>query len=665
MAKFSLILLALCLAVVSCVRVQPETADFIGNPYLPLWEHVPDGEPRVFEDPDNPGHYRIYVTGSHDTRVESYCGQDDRQWSAPVEDLTAWRDEGPVFTYTQNGNMSTVYAPDLVEVTRRDDGSHKYYLYPHALMHTPMVCVGDRPDGPFTVLNVQDGQLAPGSIMGFDPGVLVEQIDDPADPDYAIGFRAYGAWGIQRASATELDQNTMYTPRYGSPDYPFWVPSMIMSYLANLPKGQAVAEEMKQLTQELGLQIVSMHVPDKNQIVPMLPYANTVGCHFVGLSSELLRDEADAHRWAKELNEYGKACKEAGCMMIYHNHTQEFLSCGDKRIIDILLDETDPELVGFELDAGWCAAAGFDPVEHVQRYSGRIKLVHVKESSEVIGVQPPIDFDKVEWVDGKPVFTPEIQAMLAHAREINCPACEGLVDWKKLKEAADANGCQAYIVERVGGHCNRKRRRAGTMSLRAGVNLRLVCRVAPKELLPYVETNDAIALRLHVLEHNVHGVVGRRYLAQTVSLLVGAIAVVVLDVGKLPTTGRRDLETLVSHELNAAALWHPQPVLEPELAASDGFGAVLDALDGVRRADHLDGEGVGLTLVLQANARRTQALGLEEQPIVATTDLCRLRPNDPGVARLDIRGLLDGELLAGHRKEIRALRVGQDNGALR
>ena len=40
--------LALCLAVVSCVRVQPETADFIGNPYLPLWEHVPDGEPRVF-----------------------------------------------------------------------------------------------------------------------------------------------------------------------------------------------------------------------------------------------------------------------------------------------------------------------------------------------------------------------------------------------------------------------------------------------------------------------------------------------------------------------------------------------------------------------------------------------------------------------------------------
>ena len=247
---------ALCVAVISCGGAdvpQEVTAGFIGNPYMPLWEHVPDGEPRVFEDPDHPGHYRVYVTGSHDTRVDSYCGQDDRQWSAPVEDLSAWRDEGPVFTYRENDRWSTIFAPDLVEVNRRDDGTRKYYLYPHALMHTPMVCVGDRPDGPFTVLNVQDGQLASGSTMGFDPGVLIESVDDPSDPDYAVGFRAYGAWGIQRASATELDQNTMFTPRYGTPDYPFWVPSMITSYLAKLPKGQPVAENMKQHVQWAGI----------------------------------------------------------------------------------------------------------------------------------------------------------------------------------------------------------------------------------------------------------------------------------------------------------------------------------------------------------------------------------------------------------------------------
>ena len=236
--KSRLIFAVALMAAVSCGQSAPETAEFIGNPYLPLWEHVPDGEPRVFEDPDNPGKYRVYVTGSHDTRVESYCGQDDRQWSAPVENLADWRDEGPVFTYCENGNWSTMYAPDLVEVTRRDDGTRKYYLYPHALMHTPMVCVGDRPDGPFTVLNVKDGQLLPGSTMGFDPGVLIEPVDDPDDPDYAIGFRAYGAWGIIRSSGTELDQNTMYSPRQGTPDWPFLAPSQTLLDFMDPAKGE-------------------------------------------------------------------------------------------------------------------------------------------------------------------------------------------------------------------------------------------------------------------------------------------------------------------------------------------------------------------------------------------------------------------------------------------
>src|SRR5690349_9339202 len=61
-----------------------------GNPYLPMWEHVPDGEPRVFEDPDHPGKFRVYIIGSHDVSFRGYCGPDIRAWSAPVEDLSAW-----------------------------------------------------------------------------------------------------------------------------------------------------------------------------------------------------------------------------------------------------------------------------------------------------------------------------------------------------------------------------------------------------------------------------------------------------------------------------------------------------------------------------------------------------------------------------------------------
>ncbi len=72
-----------------------------------------------FEDPDNPGKYRAYIIGSHDVRFKSYCGADIRMWSAPVEDLSAWRDEGPIFTYQIGGKWDVMYAPDLVEVRRK------------------------------------------------------------------------------------------------------------------------------------------------------------------------------------------------------------------------------------------------------------------------------------------------------------------------------------------------------------------------------------------------------------------------------------------------------------------------------------------------------------------------------------------------------------------
>ena len=119
------------------------------------------------------------------------------------------------------------------------------------------------------------------------------------------------------------------------------------------------------------------------------------------------------------------------------------------RVIDVLMQETDPEYVSFELDAGWCAAAGFDPIAFVEQYSGRVKLIHIKESSRVVGPQPPMDFSTLpKDENGAPIFSDELKKTMEELDRINCRAGEGLVDWKALKEAADQNGCQAYIVER-------------------------------------------------------------------------------------------------------------------------------------------------------------------------------------------------------------------------
>ena len=150
------------------------------NPYLPLWEYVPDGEPRIWGD-------RLYVYGSHDVAGSTqFCEGDYVVWSAPLDDLGSWKYEGISYPYTattasleEGGNLA---APDCVQ---GPDG--RYYLYYNRGKYAPCeVAVSDTPQGPFTYLcNVTfpDGTM-PATKM-FDPGVLV---DDDGRIYLYIGF---------------------------------------------------------------------------------------------------------------------------------------------------------------------------------------------------------------------------------------------------------------------------------------------------------------------------------------------------------------------------------------------------------------------------------------------------------------------------------------------
>ena len=96
------------------------------NPILPLWEYIPDGEPRVFGD-------RVYLYGSHDKAASgSFCDWKLKVWSAPVNDLNNWTCHGDSFhtlpdedhpSDTAEWTERELYAPDVVG----KDG--KYYLY--------------------------------------------------------------------------------------------------------------------------------------------------------------------------------------------------------------------------------------------------------------------------------------------------------------------------------------------------------------------------------------------------------------------------------------------------------------------------------------------------------------------------------------------------------
>ena len=186
------------------------------NPILPLWEYIPDGEPYIFEDPDNPGKKRIYLYGSHDSMVSEYCGRELVVWSASIDDLNQWRYDGIIFQsltdahgnpLNKEGKGDVLYAPDVVEVTETD-GKKAYYLYPNnqAWGRNGMIAKAYRPDGPFIVCNWhhESPQKCHG-ILGFDPAVFVD--DDG---------KVYGYWGFEKSWGAELDPETMATVKPGT-----------------------------------------------------------------------------------------------------------------------------------------------------------------------------------------------------------------------------------------------------------------------------------------------------------------------------------------------------------------------------------------------------------------------------------------------------------------
>ena len=156
-----------------------------GNPYLPLWEHIPDGEPRVFT---YQGETRVYVYGSHDTEKTEYCGRDYTVWSAPVTDLTNWTCHGTCYRAADN---SILYAPDAVQK------GDTFYLYAAEQKGSVIrVAKSKTPWGPFTDPVKTD--------LGFDPGVLVD--DDG---------RVYAYWGFCACYCAELEED-MATIRPGT-----------------------------------------------------------------------------------------------------------------------------------------------------------------------------------------------------------------------------------------------------------------------------------------------------------------------------------------------------------------------------------------------------------------------------------------------------------------
>jgi sugar phosphate isomerase/epimerase len=144
------------------------------------------------------------------------------------------------------------------------------------------------------------------------------------------------------------------------------------------------ASEVRTILDANGLTSPAAHIPltdIANNLSQVIDTAATIGQKYIVLPFMVGadRDIDNYPRIAELLNRSGEAAKAAGLKMGYHNHDFEFDVLEGKRGYDILLAETDPDLVFFEMDLYWAATAGVDATEYFKSNPGRFPMLHVKD----------------------------------------------------------------------------------------------------------------------------------------------------------------------------------------------------------------------------------------------------------------------------------------------
>jgi sugar phosphate isomerase/epimerase len=157
--------------------------------------------------------------------------------------------------------------------------------------------------------------------------------------------------------------------------------------------------------------------------------AKSFGASYVVIPYVRPDERGSLDDWRKlcdKLNRAGETAHKAGASLCYHNHAFEFEGEPGQRRIDILIENTHPNLVGLELDVFWLSAAGLDPVEFLQRNASRVRLMHLKDKPKEM-----------------PVLYDEAKAKPSDFKEVG----NGSLDLPAILRAAERAGVAHYFVE--------------------------------------------------------------------------------------------------------------------------------------------------------------------------------------------------------------------------
>ncbi|MEZ0472035.1 sugar phosphate isomerase/epimerase family protein [Luteimonas salinilitoris] len=198
-------------------------------------------------------------------------------------------------------------------------------------------------------------------------------------------------------------------------------------------------KQFRRLLDDAGLRCPSAHLQfDLDDLDAAFAQAHALGATYATASSLLepvgkamstelgwksAMSAEEAKRTADVANRIGEAARRAGLQFALHNHDREFVDLGDGEIgYDIIWRETDPALVQFEIDCGWMAFAGRDPIDYFEKSPGRIPLIHVKDFLPKRDPNAAPTAEEMRGselgrgvVDYEPIFAAARQAGLKHA----------------------------------------------------------------------------------------------------------------------------------------------------------------------------------------------------------------------------------------------------------
>lgn len=236
-------------------------------------------------------------------------------------------------------------------------------------------------------------------------GIQLYMLSKPLDADFsgtlreiaAIGYREVELAGFHNRTGRELraalDSAGLRCPSLHVPLEP------MLPGLPSLENPAAILDVVKALG---ATELVVPGFPIPKRFLPRVTELRgdlrRIGAALAEISQAMTADDWVA--FAKRLNELGAQLAKSGVNIGYHNHNLEFARLGNGNTsLEILIGETDPKLVSFELDVGWTAGAGVDPAEFLKRHANRISQLHLKDTA---GVTPTTElgFKTAEFGEG-------------------------------------------------------------------------------------------------------------------------------------------------------------------------------------------------------------------------------------------------------------------------